>query len=107
MSDEKGIRTAFLAYADDDAVLLRNNELILGVEGIGQYYKEGPRDTTVSLTWSPDFIDVAASGDLGYTYGQYRVCVSRQSWSARHKSTGYFHTVWKRQDNGEWRFVWD
>ncbi len=27
--------------------------------------------------WTPDFVDVSSSGDLGYTYGQYNVSVSK------------------------------
>jgi ketosteroid isomerase-like protein len=60
----------------------------------------------VSLKWTPDFIDVAASCDLGYTYGKYTFAVT-DSTGKVNESRGYFHTVWKKQKDGNWRFVWD
>jgi ketosteroid isomerase-like protein len=29
------------------------------------------------------------------------------SLGSKNEATGVFHTVWKRQSDGSWRFVWD
>ena len=76
------IRTAFLEY----------------------FKKQNLKD--VELEWLPDFIDVAKSGDLAYTYGKYTFS-SKDTTGAIVKSDGVFHTVWKRQSDGTWKFVWD
>lgn len=104
---EEGIRTGFLAYAADSAVLMRNDSLILGREGITAYFNnQSMDDNSISLTWEPDFVDVSASGDLGYTYGHYTFTYIDSSGSkVNHR--GVFHTVWKKQSDGSWRFVWD
>ena len=62
----EGIPTAFLTYAADNAVLQRNDTLIIGKESIRIHYQDWPANVT--LTWNPDFVDVSSSGDLGYTY---------------------------------------
>ncbi|MBL7111012.1 MAG: DUF4440 domain-containing protein [Bacteroidales bacterium] len=59
-----------------------------------------------SLVWEPEFVDVEESGDLGYTYGSF-VFTAKDSTGNDIESKGVFHTVWKRQADGEWRFVWD
>jgi ketosteroid isomerase-like protein len=107
MADKQGIREAFLYYAADDAVLMRNNKLIIGKEVIGESLPDTTnRKLEVKLTWEPDFVDVANSGDLGYTYGRYIYSVT-DSLGVIQRDTGIFHTVWKRQEDGRWRFVWD
>jgi len=106
MAMEEGIEKAFLYYAAEDAVLLRNNNLITGKDAISQYFGEQKQEDEVSLTWEPDFIDVAKSGDLGYTYGKY-IFTSTDSNGNKVESKGIFHTVWKRQMDGSWKFVWD
>ena len=58
------------------------------------------------LIWKPDFVDVSASGDLAYTYGAYTYSY-KDSTGAIVEQGGIFHTVWKRQADGGWRFVWD
>jgi len=103
MAREAGIQKAFTAYADDDAVLMRNNNLIVGIKNIELHYKN---QNSKGLDWSPDFVDVAASGDLGYTYGHYTFS-SIDSTGNVVENKGIFHTVWKRQPDGTWRFVWD
>ena len=107
MAKTKGIPTAFLTYAADDAVLMRNNSLIRGKDAIKRSFgNQSPGDDKVELVWEPDFVDVSISGDLGYTYGKYTYSVTDSSGAIKLDS-GIFHTVWKKQSSGEWRFVWD
>ena len=105
MAGKDGIPTAFLAYAAEEAVLMRGNNLVIGREAIKERFaQQAPGNA--KLEWSPDFVDVSESGDLGYTYGNYTL-TSTDSLGNEVENTGIFHTVWKRQANGEWRFVWD
>lgn len=86
---------------------MRNNQLIFGKEAIKSSFDRGTEPAQkVSLTWKPDFVDVSVSGDLGYTYGEY-IYSFIDNTGLQKSDTGIFHTVWKRQKNGEWRFVWD
>jgi ketosteroid isomerase-like protein len=107
MALEEGIPKAFLTYAAEDVVLMRNNSLIIGKESLQESYKNKESESgNVSLSWKPDFVDVASSGDLGYTYGKY-VYTTTDSIGNAKVVEGIFHTVWKRQSDGKWRFVWD
>jgi ketosteroid isomerase-like protein len=103
---EKGIAEAFWFFADSSAVIKRaNDSLLKGRDRIRAYYSS-PEYKTAIVNWSPDFTDASASGDLGYTYGKY-------SWQFKDNTgqyetfTGIFHTVWKKQKDGKWKFVWD
>ena len=106
MSSEKGIQEAFYFFADDSAVIKRQNDtLIIGKENIKNYYSN-PAFERAKITWTPDFINVSESGDLGYSYGNYLWTI----WSAEGDTAefeGVFQTIWKRQPDGKWKFVWD
>lgn len=104
LAKEKGLKIAFTAFAAEDAALNRG-KIIKGKKEIEKFYADEKYDN-VSLQWKPDFIDVSSSGDLGYTYGQYEFVGVDENGDTL-KSTGIFHTVWKKQPNGEWRFVYD
>jgi ketosteroid isomerase-like protein len=105
MTRERGVAEAFYYFADDSAVIKRENDtLIRGREGIRKYYEKRPSNATVN--WTPDYIEVSECGNLGYTYGKY-------TWKIRNDKdstivyTGVFHTVWKRQPDRTWKYVWD
>jgi ketosteroid isomerase-like protein len=100
---DDGIASAFYTYAADSAVINRGGKLIHGREAIRDYYLENIIPGTM-LQWEPDFADV--SGDIGYTWGKYTLSVP-DSTGRLTVSHGIFHTVWKRQPDGSWRFVWD
>lgn len=107
MAGERGIAEAFLAFAAEDAVLMRNNRVIEGRDAMREWFEGQPTPPgSVRLEWKPDFTDVSASGDLGYTYGTYTLTLM-DSLGAERKQAGIFHTVWKRQADGTWKFVWD
>lgn len=103
MVKNEGIHNAFVAFASEDAVLMRNNTVIKGKNAIDEHYKGVD---TKSLTWTADFIEVSRSGDLGYTYGTYQY-IFKDSLGNEQIDTGIFHTVWKRQPDGTWKYVWD
>lgn len=107
LAGEEGVPKAFLTFAAEDAVLMRNNTIIKGKDSIkANFLKQAGAWDNVQLTWEPIFVDVARSGDLGYTYGTF-VYTSKDSIGNLVSSEGVFHTVWKRQQDGTWRFVWD
>jgi len=107
MAESDGIAHAFLHFASEDAVLLRNSQLIKGKVSIQNWFETNKAAYDQSkLSWKPDFVEVSSSGDLGYTYGKY-VYTSRDSLGNTESSEGIFHTVWKKQTDGTWRFVWD
>ena len=105
MAAEKGVAEAFEFYAADSAVINRGDYLNHGKAQIKDHYLKW-KFKNVSLKWSPDFVDVAASCDLGYTYGKYTFSYT-DSTGATIENKGFFHTVWKKQGDGYWRYVWD
>ena len=105
MAKSEGIPAAFLSYAAEDAVLMRNNKLILGKIAI-KNLMSSQASGKVELSWKPEFIDVSASGDLAYTYG-YFTYTSTDSAGKADSQSGVFHTIWKRQEDGSWKYVWD
>lgn len=106
MCAEKGIAEAFYFFADDSAVIKRENDtLIIGKEQIKEYYnKEFYK--TAKVSWAPDFIDVSEDGTLAYTYGKY-LWESKDEKGNDVEYRGVFHTVWKRQIDNTWKYVWD
>ncbi|MEI6143630.1 MAG: nuclear transport factor 2 family protein [Mariniphaga sp.] len=104
MAQSDGVQKAFVYFAADSAAVQRKGQILKGKENISKQYASFPKND--KLEWSPDFVDVSASGDLGYTYGKYTYTVL-DSLGRATQSTGIFHTVWKRQADGKWRFVWD
>lgn len=103
----EGVSTAFVEFADNNAVIQRNNKLIIGKDAIRDYYGKLDNETDNSqLTWEPSFVEVSESGDLAYTWGYYKYTIV-DSLNNKNTSHGVFHTVWKRQIDGSWKYVWD
>lgn len=105
MVAQEGIQSAFLHFAANDVVLNRNNALIQGKEELRLYFDNQPL-TDSKLVWSPDFVDVSSAGDLAYTYGKFNFN-AKDTTGKEINASGIFHTVWKRQADGSWKYVYD
>ena len=105
MVREKGIAEGFYHYAAPQAVLYRNGSLIEGKDSIGSWLRKRVKGE-MTLDWEPSYIEVSESGDLAYTYGNFTY-VTLDSVGGRKETQGIFHTVWKRQQDGSWKYVWD
>ena len=105
MAASNGIAEAFIAFAADSAVIMRNHKIYKGRKAIQDYFNTHDY-SKVKLQWEPDFVEVSLGGDLAYTYGKYTFSMA-DSTGKLQNSAGIFHTVWKRQTDGNWKFVWD
>ena len=106
MAADKGIAEAFWYFAAPDSVIKRQNDtLIKGKENIRKFYS-ADLYKSATVKWTPDFIDVSEEGDMAYTYGKYTWHTSDSAGSVN-EFAGIFHTVWKKQPDGAWKYVWD
>jgi len=106
MAADKGIAEAFYFFADSNATIRRQKDtLIHGKEAIKIFYST-PFYQKATVKWSPDFVAASMDGDMGYTYGKY-VWSSTDSTGKAISFNGVFHTVWKKQPDGSWKYVWD
>jgi ketosteroid isomerase-like protein len=102
MSVEKGMKNAFLEYIDSNGVLLKPNRYpIIGADAID--YLIQMDDSSYTLEWQPKFGAVAASGELGYTYGLYALKPKAKDTTIY----GTYISIWKKQSDGSWKFVLD
>jgi ketosteroid isomerase-like protein len=102
-SVKEGMKKAFIAYADQKAVLLRNNSMPTeGLDKIKTVLDKRP-DTGYVLTWKPIFGDVSSSGDLAYTYGTYDLKPKSDTTIYQ----GTYCTIWKKQADKTWKWVLD
>jgi ketosteroid isomerase-like protein len=106
MAADKGIAEAFSFYADSNATIKRSNDSLVHGKGDIRVLFSGDYFKKATVKWSPDFVDAAKSGDLGYDFGHY-TWQSKDSTGKIQENSGVFHTVWKKQPDGSWKFVWD
>ncbi|SNR79516.1 YybH family protein [Dokdonia pacifica] len=105
MAQKEGLIKAFEFYAAEDGVIRRGKKVIKGKKAIADWYKKDVRPNE-TLTWIPTYIEVSNAGDMAFTYGDYTF-TSLDSLGTKKINKGIFHTVWRRQADGTWRFVWD
>ncbi|MEQ8927196.1 MAG: nuclear transport factor 2 family protein [Fulvivirga sp.] len=105
MAAREGVKAAFLEFVAEDGVINRRGRVFQGKEEIESYFNDQTLQD-VKLQWKPEFIDVSESGDMAYTYGPFTFS-AKDTTGQVIESAGIFHTVWKRQKTGEWKFVYD
>jgi ketosteroid isomerase-like protein len=95
MSVEKSTREAFLAFLADESLLFAPGP----VPG-KMFYRRQP-DRPQKLSWAPDFADVSASGDLGYTSGPWEIRPEKMTDPPT--AYGHFNSIWRVQKDGSWK----
>ena len=101
MSVEKGMKAAFLCYAADSVIMLRQGNFpILGKAELIKHFKTFP-DKQIHLSWVP--VIAEASGDLGYTFGKWELRFTGKDTV----EYGTYVTIWKKFPVGKWKYVLD
>ena len=102
---EKGSQGYMSYYADDSVEVPNGAPLIQGkakiAKGMGFLDDKNNR-----LTWTPVGADISASGDLGYTYGNFEFH-SKDKDGKPMVQYGKYTSIWKLQKDGSWKVVLD
>ena len=94
-------------YTDDASVLLPNEAVINGKDAITAGMKPMMADPNFALQFQPTKVDVAKSGDLGYTQGTYTMTMTDPKTKQPMTDKGKYVTVYKKQADGSWKAVSD
>jgi ketosteroid isomerase-like protein len=102
-----GIGPAFVKYGSNDAVNMgppNQPQFIVGSEAIGRSVGAGYPAGSPGVSWAPDSVIVASSGDLGVTIGFIRPNAPSQDPNA--PSAFPFFTIWRRAGpSAQWRYI--
>lgn len=88
-----GVRDSFLKSMADDAIMFAP-----GPVSAKALYEKRPSSKTSPLSWWPQRVVAARSGDLALSVGP---------WAINGQRGGYFATIWRREPNGSWKWVYD
>lgn len=88
-----GIKQSFLKHSTPEAILFAPDPV-----KAHELYGSRPDKPTPPLVWWPVWAGLAASGDLGFTTGPA---------TFDGKPSGVYFTVWRRQADGGWKWIYD
>ncbi|MET0293791.1 MAG: DUF4440 domain-containing protein [Phenylobacterium sp.] len=87
-----GAKASFLKWAGPEAVFLQPEPARLA-----DALKRAPDKGGPAFYWWPSWAGLARSGDLGFTAGPF---------TRAGKPAGYYLTVWQKQADGHWRWIY-
>jgi ketosteroid isomerase-like protein len=94
---------AFLTYFADDGVEVVDGG---GFDTKDLMQKRAPWPEGTTLTWTPIKAEMSASGDLGYTYGNY-IFTAKNKDGKVVVNHGKYTSIWRKQKDGQWKVVVD
>ena len=99
--------SAMAAYYDEaGSVLPPNAPIATGKEAIGKVWEDMFALPGFSLHFESSKVEVARSGDIGYSEGSYELQMNDPKGNPM-TDTGKFVTVWKKQADGSWKALAD
>lgn len=94
-------------FADDAAMAAPGEQLVRGKDSVRQATETLARDPNLKLSFRANRVQVAGSGDLAYSRGQYMLTMTDPRTRQPQSSRGYYLTVWQKQADGSWKAVED
>ena len=94
---------AFITHFADDGVEVVDGG---GFDNLEAIRKQPAWPDGASLTWKPIRAEMAASGDLGFTYGNY-VFTSKNKEGKMVANHGKYTSIWRKQKDGQWKVIVD
>ena len=100
-----GAAEAFNQYLTEDALELpAGKNAVQGRDNIYNMMKDNQGD--YKLEWTPQYAEVAKSGELGYTWGTYILSYNDEK-GVEQKNYGKYLNIWKKQTDGSWKVAVD
>jgi ketosteroid isomerase-like protein len=92
-------RSAFASFVADEAVFFNARGALRGKAAVVQTWARFFDGNQAPFSWEPDTVEVLDSGMLALTSGPVR--------DPDGKQIGTFNSIWRRENDGRWRVVFD
>jgi ketosteroid isomerase-like protein len=102
----KDLRGSLEFCTNDASFMAPNAPVAVGKDAIGKSFAAFFTLSDVKITWHPIRIEVARSGELGYSTGVYDMSFKDPAGKTL-TDRGKYVTVWKKQPNGRWKVIYD
>jgi len=96
---------AFRSFIDPDARFV-GASVRRGVADITAAWSVFFSDDAPQMKWRPQFVEVLKGGTLALSRGPFRMVVEAEDGSLT-EHWGTFNSVWRLQDDGAWKVVFD
>jgi ketosteroid isomerase-like protein len=96
---QQGVKAAFLATMDKEAIVLSPEPT-----NARKHY-EAKKEDSGFLYWLPTIDRISGSCDLGWTSGPWEY--HREKLRKMPAVTGDYVTIWKKQTDGSWKWIFD
>lgn len=93
-------------WADDAVIYPAGGSAIVGKAAIRDYVKGALSSPEFNITWQPDSIVVASSGDIAYETAHDRITFRSPTGELIKEGTNAV-VVWKKQTDGSWKAIVD
>ena len=104
-SVETGDAEKFAAYLDADARFV-GNSVSSGSAAVIEAWSAFFAVDAPTIMWRPRFVEVLKDGKLALSRGPFRI-VSKDEDGNDSEYWGTFNSVWRPDENGEWKVVFD
>ena len=94
-------------YADDAVLMTPGGDPMHGKDAIHTGLKQMVSDPALSLSFQAAKVDVAKSGDIGYTQGSYKMTMTNPATHKVINDHGSYVTTYHKQADGSWKAVAD
>lgn len=90
---------AFRYWLSEEAIFFTTDTPLRGKEAIAEFWSRFYEGTKSPFSWDPDSVEVLSSGKLAFSCGPVH--------DPSGKLTGRFNSIWRLEEHGEWRVVFD
>jgi ketosteroid isomerase-like protein len=84
--------------------MAQNSTMLVGHNEIRQWFEAWLPDPTITNDFQTEVVEVAASGEIAYERGTYKVTVETEA--GRMEAVGKYLCIWKKID-GVWKVAVD
>jgi len=90
---------AFASYISNEAIFFSDDNALRGRAAILSAWTPFFKGSAAPFSWSPHHVEVLESGRLALSSGPVL--------NAKGDVVATFNSIWRREDSGEWRIVFD
>ena len=89
----------FGSFIADDTVFMAGATALRGKQAVLDAWKRYYEAEAAPFSWRSQSVQVLEAGDLALSHGPVFAADGRQ--------IGNFNSIWRRQDNGSWKIIFD